>query len=118
MPGGMDGYMVYKKTEHPDEAIVLMKYLNSKEAQDLWATETLSVMTVKGVEYSDPDMATFAKYINVAGKYNQFPDYNTGDVVTKNAQAFANYLQDDSYTPEKLEQLWNDNYKQQIESSK
>jgi raffinose/stachyose/melibiose transport system substrate-binding protein len=118
MPGGMDGYMVYGKTKHPKEAIELMKYLNSEEVQNLWAEETLSVMTRKGVTYKDPDMAFFAEYIKVAGKYTQFPDYNTGDVVTRNAQEFVNYLLSDAYTAEKLEQTWNDNFKKQIEASK
>jgi raffinose/stachyose/melibiose transport system substrate-binding protein len=115
LPGGFDGFMVNANTKNPDASIELMKFLNSEAVQNLWAEETLSVMTRKGVTYNDPDMNTFAKYMNVAGKYTQFPDYNVGDVVTRNAQEFANFLLQDSYTPEKLEQVWNDNYKKQIE---
>lgn len=118
LPGGFDGFMVNSKTEHPEQSLQLLKFLNSEEAQNLWAEETLSVMTRKGVTYGDADLNTFAKHIKVAGKYTQFPDYNVGDVVTRNAQEFANFLLQDSYTPEKLEQVWNDNYKKQIELAK
>jgi raffinose/stachyose/melibiose transport system substrate-binding protein len=111
--GGFDGFFAYAKSKYPKESVELLKWLTSKEAQGPWANDAMSAMTVKGIEYKDKDLAKFASFMGIAGKYNQYPDYNQGNVNTINGQQMVNFLQG-KMTAEQLEQTWNDNIKKQI----
>lgn len=112
-----DGFFVYSKTKHPDQAVELLKGLTSKDVQQLWADKTLSAAVVKDINYKDSDLKTMAGNMQNAGKYDQQPDYNVGDLDTKNQQAFVNFLLSKSVTPQQLAQTFNDNTKKAIEDS-
>ncbi|MCQ6562976.1 extracellular solute-binding protein [Paenibacillus mendelii] len=77
--GSMDGYFVMQKTEHPEEALLLAKFLNSNEVQSLWAKETGSAMTnpTAGDAIEDAFLSATAKEIKNVNPMNEANFYVT-----------------------------------------
>jgi ABC-type glycerol-3-phosphate transport system substrate-binding protein len=58
--GGSNGYMIPANTQHPKEAIEVMKYITSPEIMQLYVDNGTAV-TVKDVKSSDPNFALYSK---------------------------------------------------------
>lgn len=79
--GSMDGFIVMKKTKHPEEALKLAKFLTSDEVQTMWAQETGSVMVNPNAikVYEDPlvkEMADNIKYVSPQFNSDLFAQYS------------------------------------------
>ena len=90
-----DGFAVYAGTEHPQEAVQLLRGLTNPENCASWAEETLSVMAVQDVEYEDELLCAFNDFFQLAGRSRVVPDYALGDSQTQKAQLFVSYLTSD-----------------------
>ena len=90
-----DGFAVYAGTEHPQEAVQLLRGLTNPETCASWAEETLSVMAVQDVEYEDELLCAFNDFFQLAGRSRVVPDYALGDSQTQKAQLFVSYLTSD-----------------------
>lgn len=55
------GFSIYSKTEHPEEALRLAKYLASKESQQIWVDQLKAVPGLEGVKTDDPLIADIVK---------------------------------------------------------
>ena len=97
---GVDGWMVYSGTEHPEESIKFLKYLSSKEVQQKFGEETLSVMGNKNCTYTDEFQNQFVEIFSNAESYRIKFDYQQGSLITDEAIAAADFLADDQATGE------------------
>lgn len=97
---GVDGFMVYSKTEHPEECIRFLKYMTSAEVQSMWAKETLSVMGNQTISYDDADQKAMADIFAKGETYRIRFTYPQGSLLTDEAIAAADFMADSSMTPE------------------
>lgn len=101
---GVDGWMVYSGTEHPEECIRFLKYLSSYDVQQKFGNETLSVMGNKNCEYDNAYQNQFVKIFNSGESHRIKFDYNQGSLITDEALAIADFLADPGRTPDSLGQ--------------
>lgn len=70
-----DGFFASNSTEHPDEAVALLKFLTSKEVQEMWVDECNATPVVKGVDIVDPELASVAQLFEYFVPVQQVFDY-------------------------------------------
>lgn len=109
MFGGLDGFFASKNTKSPDAAVALLKHLTSKEVQQLWADEAASSMVVKGINYKEPLVQKASELLGYAGKYSLMPNYNQGDMETRNSQLFQEFILKGKLTAEDVAKQWDKN---------
>lgn len=95
---GVDGWMVYSGTKHPEEAIRFLKYLSSEEVLQKFGTETLSVMGNKNCVYDNEYQNQFVDIFTNSNSYRIKFDYNQGSLITDEALAIADFIADPDAT--------------------
>lgn len=98
--GGYDGFFVAKNSKQPEEAVKFLKFLNSKDVQQIWADNEKNLMSLKGINYSDPVLKTMADNGGEIGKYEVSIGFNSGDYTTKCSQAFVEFCMKKEIAPE------------------
>ena len=97
---GVDAFMVYSGTEHPDEAAAWLKYITSDAVQQEFGNGTKSIMGNVNCVYDDPLQNQLAEIFSKASSYRINYDYNTGSMGDNMGEALVEFLTDDSITPE------------------
>ena len=99
---GVDGWMVYSGTKHPEQAIRFLKYLSSYDVQQKFGNETLSVMGNKNCTYDDEYQNQFVEIFSNGESHRIKFDYNQGSLITDEALAIADFVANPAETPEEL----------------
>lgn len=106
---GVDGFMVYSGTEHPDESVQFLRYITSDEVQQKFGNETASVMANKNCTYDNENQNKFSEIFSNAQSYRINYDYNSGSIANDMGDELSNFVSDTSVTPEeygeKIEEL-------------
>lgn len=97
---GVDAFMVYSGTEHPDESAAWLKYITSDAVQQEFGNSTKSIMGNVNCVYDDPLQNQLAEIFSKASSYRINYDYNTGSMGDNMGEALVEFLTDDSITPE------------------
>ena len=101
---GVDGWMVYSGTKHPEEAIRFLKYLSSYDVQQKFGNETLSVMGNRNCTYDNEYLNQFVEIFTSGESHRIKFDYNQGNLITDEALAIGDFFVDPAATPEDLGQ--------------
>lgn len=109
--GGFDGFFASASTKHPDEAVALLKFLTSKEVQEMWAKEAASSMVIKGIQYDNPLVKKASDLFQYVGKFDITPNYSQGDMAIRNSQAYEEFMIRGNSTAEELAKKWDENLK-------
>ena len=62
-------WVVHKKSQHLDEALMFLEYITQQAAAELWVTEAHGVVNVRGAvneRTADPEMIAIARYLEAA----------------------------------------------------
>jgi raffinose/stachyose/melibiose transport system substrate-binding protein len=97
---GVDAFMVYSGTEHPDESAAWLKYITSDAVQQKFGNDTKSIMGNVNCVYDDPLQNQLADIFSKASSYRINYDYNTGSMGDNMGEALVEFLTDDSITAE------------------
>lgn len=68
---GVDGFMVYSGTKYPEQSARFLKYITSKDVQQKFGNETLSVMANKDCTYDNANQSEFAEIFSSAESYRK-----------------------------------------------
>ncbi len=98
---GVDAFMVYSGTEHPDEAAAWLKYITSDAVQQEFGNSTKSIMGNVNCVYDDDLQNQLADIFASASSYRINYDYNDG-IGTKMGDAVAEFMADPDITPEEF----------------
>jgi len=98
---GVDAFMVYSGTEHPDEAAAWLKYITSDAVQQEFGNSTKSIMGNVNCVYDDDLQNQLADIFANASSYRINYDYNDG-IGTKMGDAVAEFMADPDITPEEF----------------
>ena len=101
---GVDGWMVYSGTKHPEEAIRFLKYLSSYDVQQKFGNETLSVMGNRNCTYDNEYLNQFVEIFTSGESHRIKFDYNQRILITDEALAIGDFFVNPAATPEDLGQ--------------
>lgn len=90
--GTYDSFCVANSAPNKELAVDFIKYLTSAEVQKEWTRTEKSIMVNKEVTYDDPVQQTLANEMQFVGKYDIYPDYNSGDKGDINFNLLLSYL--------------------------
>ena len=108
--GGYDGFFISNSSKNKAWALKFLEYLNSTEAQQLFADNERSVMSRKDVVYTDELQASVAKCMKNIGVMGAFADYALSSSATASAVALNNYTVNKSGSFEACRKLVVDMY--------
>ena len=114
---GVDGFMVYSGTKYPEQSARFLKYITSKDVQQKFGNETLSVMANKDCTYDNANQSEFAEIFSSAESYRKNYDYSAGDIGSDTGDLEAEFLSDPSETPEEFGQKIEDAYVKLLEEN-
>jgi ABC-type glycerol-3-phosphate transport system substrate-binding protein len=90
----VDAIMAFKGSKHPKEAIEVLKFISTPDTQKYMAETWLNISLTKGVSYTDPDVKTFASFLEgdkawygVTGVWSTTPEIGAAE--SKNWEGVA-----------------------------
>ena len=89
----------------------------SKDVQQKFGNETLSVMANKDCTYDNANQSEFAEIFSSAESYRKNYDYSAGDIGSDTGDLEAEFLSDPSETPEEFGQKIEDAYVKLLEEN-
>lgn len=95
---GVDGFMVYSGTEYPEQSVRWLKYITSKEVQQKFGLETLSVMANKDCVYENENQNEFVKIFSNGRSFRINFDYQSGGLLTDENNAIGGFIADPAST--------------------
>lgn len=95
---GVDGFMVYSGTKYPEQSVRWLKYITSREVQQKFGLDTLSIMANKECVYENENQNEFVKIFSEGKSYRINFDYQSGKLLTDENNAIGGFIADPSKT--------------------
>lgn len=95
---GVDGFMVYSGTKYPEQSVRWLKYITSRDVQQKFGLETLSIMANKECVYENENQNEFVKIFSNGKSFRINFDYQSGKLLTDENNAIGGFIADSAKT--------------------